>query len=63
MKALVAAMLLSTTLAIGTTACAHQQLSNQQVAKRAVPVVALVALIVLAASYDQSGVDLSGAKF
>jgi hypothetical protein len=63
MKALVAAVLMSTTLAIGTTACAHHQLTNQQVAKKAIPVAVVIGIIVLAASYDPNGVDLSGAKF
>jgi hypothetical protein len=49
MKALIMSIALSTSLAIGTTACAHQQLTNQQVARTAVPVVAVVAALLIGA--------------
>ncbi|HUS30788.1 MAG TPA: hypothetical protein VMZ53_19895 [Kofleriaceae bacterium] len=60
MKALIAALALSTSLAIGTTACAHQQLTNQNVARTALPVAAVVGLVLLGAMYDRNGVDLNG---
>jgi hypothetical protein len=49
MKALIASIVLSTSLAIGTTACAHQQLTNQQVARTAIPVGAVVAALLIGA--------------
>jgi hypothetical protein len=45
-KAIILAISLSTSLAIGTTACAHQQLTNRQLAKKAVPVVLVVGLVI-----------------
>ena len=49
MKALIASFVLSTSLAIGTTACAHQQLTNQQVARTAIPIATVVAALVIGA--------------
>lgn len=63
MKTLIAYLVLSTSLAIGTTACAHQQLTNQQVARKALPIAVVIGVIVLAASQGQKNIDLSGARF
>jgi len=49
MKALVLYLALSTSLAIGATACAHQQLTNQQVARATIPVAAVIAALVIGA--------------
>jgi len=62
MKAFVTAIVLSTSLAIGATACAHQQLTNQQVARVTIPVAAVVGLIVLGAMYDRNGVEPSSTQ-
>ena len=59
MKALVACIALSTCLAIGTTACAHRQLTNQQVARTAIPVAVVIGVVLVAAAYDRNGVEPS----
>jgi len=63
MKTLLAYLALSTSLAIGTTACAHKQLTNQQVARTAIPVAVVIGVVILAATQDRNGVDLSGTHF
>lgn len=60
MKALIASIVLSTTLAIGTTACAHQQLTNQQVARTVIPVALVVGLVIAGAAADRNGIEPSG---
>ena len=54
MKSLVAVLTLSTALAIGTTACAHQQLAKSHVKETAasVAVIASIVLIAVATQCD-----------
>jgi hypothetical protein len=54
MKRLIAMVSLSTALAIGTTACAHQQLTNRRIAEGAATA-AVIAGLVLLASQAQCG--------
>lgn len=56
MKRLIAIAALSSALGIGTTACAHRQLTNQQLARKTVEVTAVVgavALMIMAAQPQQ----------
>jgi len=48
MKSLVAVLTLSTALAIGTTACAHQQLTKHHATETAVSVAVVASLVMIA---------------
>ena len=47
MKRLIAIAALSSALGIGTTACAHKQLTNEQLARKTLTVTAVVGAVVL----------------
>jgi hypothetical protein len=50
MKRLIAMVSISTALAIGTTSCAHQQLTNRRLAEGAATAAVIAGLVILAAS-------------
>jgi hypothetical protein len=54
-KRLIAIAALSSALGVGTTACAHKQLTNEQLARKTVTVTAVVGLVVLTLVAANSG--------